>query len=101
MSTAGVIPPRLKCLLVGENAAFSIRVLVAFIQMFAPGPIGQTAGMVILEERHQPLMQPLHDGSCHSNLLFGVRTTCIVSISAIQGAVHFLPLMPQPDSLRW
>jgi len=100
-STAGRISTRLKCLFVVEDAESSIKELLALVQTFATGPIRQTAGMVIVEERHQPPMQPLHDGSYHHKPLFGVRTTYIVPISLIQGAVHLLPLMLQPDSLRW
>ena len=46
-------------------------------------------------------MQLLHDGSDCCNPHFGVGTTYIVPISAIQGAVHVLPLTPQPDSSLW
>ena len=100
-STAGRIPARLKCLFVVEDAESSVKGLLALVQTFATGPIRQTAGMVIVEERHQPPMQPLHDGSYRRKPLFGVGTTYIVPISAIQGAVHLLPLTPQPDSSRW
>jgi len=98
MSTAGRIPTRLKCLFVVEDAESSIRGLLALILTFATGPIRQTAGMVIVDERHQPPMQPLHDGSYSREPLFGIRTTYIVPISAIQGAVHLLLLTPLPDS---
>jgi hypothetical protein len=57
--------------------------------------------MVIVEESHQPLMQPLHNGTYHQKLLYSVGTTYIVPISAIQGAVHLVPLMPQPHTSRW
>jgi len=100
-STAGLIPARLKCHFVVEDAESSVEELVALVQTFATGPIRQTAGMVIVEERHQPPMQPLHNGSYSCKPLFGVGTTYIVSISAIQGAVHLLPLMPQPANSRW
>ena len=89
-STAGRIPTRLKCLLVIEDAESSVKGLLALVQTFATGPICQTAGMVIVEERHQPPMQPLHDGSYRRKPLFGVGTTYIVTISTIQGAVHLL-----------
>jgi len=100
-STAGCIAARLMCLFVVENAESSVKVLLALVQTFATGPIRQTAGIMIVKERHQPPMQPLHDGSYHRKLLFGVGTTYIVLISAIQGAVHLPPLTPQLDSLRW
>jgi hypothetical protein len=61
-STAGCIPTRLKCLLVVKDAESSVKGLLALVQTFATGPIRQTAGMVIVEERHQPQMQPLHNG---------------------------------------
>jgi len=100
-STAGRILARLKCPFFVEDAQSSIKGLVALVQTFATGPIRQTAGMAILEERHQPAMQALHDGRYHRKPHFSVRTTYIVLISAIQGAVHLLPLTPQPDSLQW
>ena len=101
MLTAWRIPAWLKCLFVVEEAESSIRGLLALVQTFATGPIRQTAGMMIVEERHQPPMQPLHDGCYSRKPLFGVGTTYIVLISANQGAVHPLPLRPQPDSSRW
>jgi len=100
-STAGRIPPRLKCLFVVEDAESSVEGLLALVQTFATGQIRQTAGMVIVEEMHQPPMQPLNDESYHRKPLFGVGTTYIFLISAIQGAVHLLLLTPQPDSSRW
>jgi len=100
-STAGVIPVRLKCLFIFEDAESSLKGLLALVQTLATGPICQTTGMVIVEERHPPPMQHLHDGSYCLKPLFGVGTTYIVPISAIQGAVHILPLLPQPDSSLW
>jgi len=100
-TTAGHIPPRLKCLFVVENAESRVKGLVALVQTFATGPIRQTAGMVIVEERHQPPMQPLHDGSYHRKPHFGVGITDILPIYAIQRAGHHLPRTPQPDSSRW
>jgi hypothetical protein len=87
----------LKCLLVVKDAESSVKGLLSLVQTFATGPIRQTAGMVIVEERHQPQMQPLHNGRYHCKSLFGVGTTYIVPISAIEGAVHLLPVMPQSD----
>ena len=94
-------PPWLKCLFVAVDARSSVNRLPALVQTIATGPICQTAGMVIVMVRHQPLMQPLHNGSYHQKSIFGVRTTYIVPISAIHGAVHHLPVMPQPDSMLW
>jgi len=100
-STAGGIPARLNCLFVIEDAESSVKGLLALVQTFATGPIRQIAVMVIVEERHRLLMQPLHNGSYPRKPLVGIRTTYIVPISAIQGAVHLVPLTPQPDSSRW
>jgi len=91
----------LKCLFVVEDAKLRVKGLLAFVQTFATGQIHQTAGMVIVEERGQPLMQPLHNGSNHRKPLFSVGTTYFIPISIIQGAVHLLRLMPQPDSSYW
>jgi len=100
-STAGHIHARLKFLFVIEDAESSFKGLLTLIQTFATGLIRQTAGMVILEERHQPPMQPLHDGSYRHKHPFGVGKTYIVPVSTIRGAVHLVPLTPQPDSSRW
>jgi len=99
--TAGCIPTRLKCLFVVKDATLSVTGLLALVQTFATGPMRQTAGIVIVEERHQRPMQRLHNGSYRHKPRFGVGTTYIAPLSAIQGAVHFLSLMPQPDSMRW
>jgi len=100
-STVGCIPPQLKCLFIVEDADSSIEGLLGLVQTFAKGPICQTAGMVIVEERHQPPMQPSHDGSYLHKPLIGVGTTSIISICAIQGAVQLLPLTLQPDRSWW
>jgi hypothetical protein len=47
------------CRFVIEEAESSIKGLLDLVQMLATGPIRQTAGMVIVEERHQPRMQPV------------------------------------------
>jgi len=99
-STVGQIPAWSKCLFVIKEAESSVEGLLALVHTFATGPICQTAGMLIVKERNQPPMQPLHDGRYHPQSIFGVGTTSIVPISRIQGAVHLLPLPPQPDSLR-
>jgi hypothetical protein len=82
--TAGRIPAHFKCLFVVKNAESSVEGLVAMVQTFAIGPIRQTVGMVIVMVRHQPPMHPLHDANYRRKPLFGVGTTYIVSISAIQ-----------------
>jgi hypothetical protein len=87
MSTAARIPARSRCHFIVKNAASSIKELLALLRMFPTGPIQQTAGRVIVEERHRPPMQPLHNGSYSRKTHFGVRSTYIVPISAIQGAV--------------
>jgi len=69
--------------------------------MFATGQICHTAGMVIVEERHQPPIQPLHLGNYSWKLLFCVCTTFVVHLSTVQQHVHLLLLMPQPDSVQW
>jgi len=99
--TAWRIPAQLKCLFVGKYFEFKVKGLLALDPMFATGPTRQTAGMVIVEERHYHLMRPLHDGRNHCNHLFSTGSTYTVPPSAIHGAVHLLPLAPQPDSSRW
>jgi hypothetical protein len=99
--TAGSIPARLKCLFIVKDAGLRVKGQLALVQTFATGTIGQTAGMVIMEERHHPLMQPFHDVSYPQKLLCSVVTTYMVPISAIQEAVHDLQLTPHPDSSRW
>jgi hypothetical protein len=91
----------MKCLFVVKDAKSSVEGFCALVQTFATGPIRLTAGMMIVEERHQPPMQPFHDGSYHRNPLFSARNTYIVLISVIEGGVHFLPLTLQPDSSPW
>jgi hypothetical protein len=91
----------LECHFVIADAESSVKELLALVLMFATGPIWLTAGMVMVEGRHQPLIQPFHDESYHCLPLVLVGTKSIIRISAIQGAVHLLPLMPQPDSSWW
>lgn len=98
MSTAGHIPVQLNCHCIFEHAASNVTWLVALIETFALGSIYQSAGMVLVDERHQPPMQPLHDGSYHDIHLFAVRIIYFFSVSLIQGAVHLLPLWLQQDS---
>ena len=77
--TAGYIPVWLKCLFVVQDTVLCVKGLLALVQMFATGLIRQTAGMVIMEERHQPLMQPIEAGSyCHEP--FSVLKPHIVSL---------------------
>jgi len=101
MSNVEHIPAWLKCLFVVEDSESCVKGLPALVQTFATGPIRQNAGMVIVKERHQRPMKSLHDGSDHCKPVFGVGTTYIVPLSAIQGAVHFPLLTPQPDSSWW
>ena len=100
-STARGIPAWSKCLFVVQDAQSSVEGLIAVVQTFATGLIHQTAGMVIVEARHEPPMQPVHDGSCRGEPLLAVGTTHIDPLSAIQWAVHLLQLRPQPDSSWW
>jgi len=65
----------MKCLFVVEDAELSVIGHLALVRIFATGPICQTAGIVIVEERHQPPKQPLHNGSYHRNPLFAIGTT--------------------------
>jgi len=99
--TAGRIPAWLKCLFDVKDAELSVKGFLALVKTFPTGPIRQTAGMVTVEEWQQPLMHSLHDGSYRFKPLFCVGTTYIVPLSVIQGAVHHLPLMLQPDSSWW
>jgi len=101
MATAGLFPAPLKCLFVVQDAELSIKALLALDQTFSTGPMRQIAGVAIVVERHQPLMLPSHNEIYCCKPLFGVGTTYIITISAIQHAVHHLLLMPQPDSVRW
>jgi len=87
----------LKYLFVVEDAESSVEGLLALVETFPTGPISETTRMVIIEETHQPPMQPLHDGGHLCKPLFGVWTIYIIPISANQGALHFLPLPLQPD----
>jgi len=73
--TAGRIPAHLKCLFIVEDAELDLEGLLALVQTFATALIHQTAGMVIVAERNQPPMQPLHNRSYLRKRLFGVRTT--------------------------
>ena len=100
-STTGRIPTCLKCLFVVKDAKSRVKGLFTLVQTFATWLICLTAGIVIVEERHQPPMQSLHDGSYHCRPLFSIWTTYIIPISSIQGALHVLPLFPQPDSMQW
>jgi hypothetical protein len=57
--------------------------------------------IVTVKKRHQPPMQPLHDGSYHCKPHFGIATTNSGSICLIEGAVHRLPVMLQRFNLWW
>jgi hypothetical protein len=56
-SPAGRVPAESKYLSVARNSPSSLKRLLALVQMFTTVPIYQTAGMVIVEERHPPLTQ--------------------------------------------
>jgi len=101
VSTAGCNPAWLKCLFVIVDAESSITGLLGLVQTFPTVPIRQTAAKEIFKERHQPLMQPLNDGSYCCKPLFSVGITYIVLISVIQRAVYLLLLTSQLDSLQW
>jgi hypothetical protein len=51
-STTGCIVACLKCRFVVEDAQSYVSELLALVQPILTRPIGQTAGMVIVEERH-------------------------------------------------
>jgi len=99
--TAPCITPCLESLFVAEDAESSVKGLLTLVLTPATGPICHTAGMVIADDRHQPPMQTLEGASYCQKPVFGIGTTYVVPISAIQGAVHLLPLTSQPDSLQW
>jgi len=100
-ATAGRIPTRLKSYFIVEAAESGVKGLLALVQTIATGPISSSAGMVIVEQRHQPLMQYLHKESHHGKPLPSVGTPYIISLSTIESAVHLLPLTPQPESTQW
>jgi hypothetical protein len=80
--TAECIPAWLNCSFIIEDAESSAKQLLPLVQMFATVPICQTAGMVIVEGRHQPLVQPFDNASYHCIDNFTVTTTDIVPIGA-------------------
>jgi hypothetical protein len=88
-STAGGIPTWLRCLVVIEDAEPIMKALLALVQTFATGPIHQTAGTVIVEERHELPIQPWDDGSSCHKPVFGIGTTDMVPTSAIQELYTF------------
>ena len=88
-STDRCIPARLKSLFVIVDTESSVTGLLALVQTLASGGIHRTASTGIVKERHQPAMQPLHDGSYCQEHIFGARTTYIVPISPIDGAVCY------------
>jgi len=89
------IQAHLKYLFIIPDAESSVDGLLDLVQTFETGLIRKTAGMLIVKQRHQPLIQPLHDGRYHCKSLFGTGTTHIIRISTIQRAVHFLLRMSQ------
>lgn len=98
-STAGCIPTQLNCPVVIEDAESSVNRLLALVHAFLTGPISQTAWMEIVEERHQPPVESLHDAIFHCMPCFSIGTTYIVAISGIEAPIHVLLLMLQPDSM--
>jgi len=94
-STAGPIPACMKCHFVVEDADSRVKRLQALIPTFAPGPIRQTAGMVMVNETHRPQMQRLHEKSYCRTPLFSIGATYIIPLCVIHGAIHLLPLTPQ------
>jgi len=84
-STAGLIPAQLKCHFIIEDAASSIQLFLALGQTLATGLILQTASMMIIDERHQSRMQPLHNGGNFCTPHFSVQSSHIVRIHAFQG----------------
>lgn len=66
---------RFRSLLVAEDAELSLIGLIAMVRLFATGPIHQTAGMVIVEEKHQSLMEPSHDENSDHKHRFSIGTT--------------------------
>jgi len=100
-STARRIPIRVKCLIVVGDAESWVKGLLALVQTCATGLTRQTAGMVIVQDRHQHAMQPLNDGKYRCKPVFRVRTTYIIPRCATQGAIHHLPLTPLAEISRW
>ena len=82
-STAEGISALLKCLFGIEDAELSINGLLTLVQTFAAGLICQTTGILIVEERDQPLMESLHNESYCRKPLFGIEMTYIVPINTI------------------
>jgi len=100
-STARSISTWLKCLSVVKDAEPSFKWLLTFFQTFATEPIRPTSERVIVLQRHQPSRKPCHDWSYCGQPASSILITHIVRISTIEGAVHLLPLTPQPDSMWW
>jgi hypothetical protein len=100
-STAGLIAPWLKFLFVVKKADFSLQGLLALGQTFGTEPIDVTAGMVTLEERMHPPMHLWHMRSNHRKPSFAFGTSNIIPLVVIQGVVHILALILQPDSTGW
>ena len=97
---AGCSPSRLKCVSVMNDPVLCTKGLPALVQLFPTWPIHQTAGMVMVKDRHHSPMLHLH-GKCYIRKPpFGVETACIILIGAIKGAVYLLTLMLQPYSTQ-
>lgn len=74
--------------------------LRAMALTFATKLIHQTAGRAIVEERYLPPLETLYNGSYSQKPLFGVRTTYLIPVSVIPGAVNQVSLMLQRDSTQ-
>jgi hypothetical protein len=81
--TAGPTLTLLKSPFFVDHAELSVKALLALVQTFATALILQTAGMMNGDDRHQPLMQPLHDGSDCRNPRCGIGTSYIFPKLAI------------------
>lgn len=82
-STSTCIPAQLKCLFIVVDTELTVKVLLFSVETFATGPIYQTAGMVMLQERLQPPIQPWRDGWYCCKPCFSVKISSIILISTI------------------
>jgi len=100
-STPGHISARFNRYFILESAEVIIQWLLDVVETFATGPTSQNAGIVIVEARHQPPIQPLYNESYHWMPHFDSGTTYIVPISVIQRALNLPPSWPLPYSTQW
>jgi hypothetical protein len=59
--TAGHIAALVRCSFVAEDDESRVNGILFFDETFSTESIHQTADNVMFKERHQPLIQPLHD----------------------------------------